>query len=215
MNMKPLNDITQLTIMPQERSFSLYVSSPNITGISDTRYRYMLKGYDRSWNYTENGQHSINYSNLTPGEYELDVEATTGTWGDEKARRSIQVKVVPLFTETIWFKLSLIAFVVCVIVAMAFAIAYLNRMRHIIQHKYSLLMAIDSVKMKKQPQATINKESEDMTFITKLTEVITEHIDESRMPVEELARNFNMSRTAFYNKMKETTGLSPSDFINR
>lgn len=44
MNMKPLNDITQLTIMPQERSFSLYVSSPNITGISDTRYRYMLKG---------------------------------------------------------------------------------------------------------------------------------------------------------------------------
>lgn len=215
MNMKPLNDITQLTIMPQERSFSLYVSSPNITGISDTRYRYMLKGYDRSWNYTENGQHSINYSNLTPGEYELDVEATTGTWGDEKARRSIQVKVVPLFTETIWFKLSLIAFVVCVIVAMAFAIAYLNRMRHIIQHKYSLLMAIDSVKMKKQPQATINKESEDMTFITKLTEVITEHIDESRMPVEELARNFNMSRTAFYNKMKETTGLSPSDFIKQ
>jgi AraC-like DNA-binding protein/ligand-binding sensor domain-containing protein len=215
MNMKPLNDITQLTIMPQERSFSLYVSSPNITGISDTRYRYMLKGYDRSWNYTENGQHSINYSNLTPGEYELDVEATTGTWGDEKARKSIQVKVVPLFTETIWFKLSLIAFVVCVIVAMAFAIAYLNRMRHIIQHKYSLLMAIDSVKMKKQPQATINKESEDMTFITKLTEVITEHIDESRMPVEELARNFNMSRTAFYNKMKETTGLSPSDFIKQ
>lgn len=81
--------------------------------------------------------------------------------GRRKARRSIQVKVVPLFTETIWFKLSLIAFVVCVIVAMAFAIAYLNRMRHIIQHKYSLLMAIDSVKMKSshRPQSTRNQKT--------------------------------------------------------
>lgn len=215
MNMKPLNDISHLKVMPQERSFSLYVSSPNITGISDTRYRYMLKGYDRSWNYTEDGQHSINYSNLTPGKYELTVEATTGTWINDKISRSIPVEVTPLFTETVWFKLLLIAIISGAMVAMAFAIAYLNRMRHIIQHKYSLLMAIDSVKMKKHPHPTNDKDFEDITFITKLTEFITEHINESRMSVEELARNFNMSRTAFYNKIKETTGLSPSDFIKQ
>lgn len=215
MNIKPLSDIDRLTITPQQRSFSLYISAHNIAQASDTKYRYILKGYDQAWNYTEDGQHSINYSNLAPGEYELTVEATTGTWAEGKISRSIQLEVTPLFTETLWFRLFLVAAVAGAMIAMAFAIAYLNRMKRIIQHKYSLLMAIDSVKMKKQPHNISDKEAEDRQFITKLTEFITEHIAENRMPVEELAHSFGMSRTAFYNKMKDTTGLSPSDFIKQ
>lgn len=215
MTIRPLNDIKELTVKPQERSFSLYVSSQNTTRITDTRYRYMLKGYDNSWNYTEEGQHSINYSNLTPGDYELTVQAGTGTWEHDKVSRSIRVTVTPTFTETAWFKLTLIIIMLSVMTAMAYAIVRLNRMRRIIQKKYSLLMAIDNVKIQKHALPEDDKETKDRQFVTSVTEFLTSHMRESRVPVDELAHFLNMSRTSFYNRMKEVTGLSPSDFIKQ
>lgn len=217
MSIRPLNDIQALTISPDERSFSLYLSSPGCINTEGTRYRYRMEGYDNGWNYTDEHQHSVNYTGIPDGDYTLIVEAAgpDGAWDGHG--RTIAVHVTPLFTETIWFRMLVMIIVAAVFAAMVYAIIYLNRMRGIIQKKYSLLMTIDRMQAKAvtEQRGTADVEDDTQEFIRKSVEFFNRNIADNSIVVEDFARHLNMSRTAYYNRMKTATGLSPVDFIKQ
>lgn len=215
MDIRPVNDLNKLTITPEQRSFSLYLSSLDYEGCKNIRYRYFLEGYDKNWNYADDGQHAVNYSNLPAGQYKLKVEATdaNGTWGE--CRREIEVNVTPLFTETIWFRLFLALLAVGAVVGMVYAIIYLNKVRHVLQKKYSLLMTVEEVAPKLDKSAKTKSMDSSDKIIRDTVEYVNSNISQSNILIDNIARHLGMSRTAYYTRIKETTSLSPSDFIRQ
>ena len=217
MNIQPLNDIDTLVVSPAERSFSLYISSLDYGTDKPARYRYRMKGYSDEWSYTSENQHAVCYDNIRPGEYTLIVETCggDGRWGE--VRREIPVIVTPRFVETAWFRLLLFLLVAGVFVALVYAVIYLSRMRRSLQKRYSLLMTVDGLasNMSVGEEKLQLKEDADKTFIETNIRFLEDNISKEKLAVDDFARHLGMSRTAYYNKMKELTGLSPIEFIRQ
>lgn len=216
MTIRPLNDIDTLVISPGERSFSLYLSSLEYGADKDVRYRYKLSGYSEGWNYTSENQHAVCCDNIRPGEYTLVVETcgADGKWG--AVRRSVPVVVTPLFVETMLFRFLMAVLVVGIFVALVYAVIYLNRMRRSLQRKYSLLMTVDELAEEMRTGEKLQvKEDGDKDFLEKNIRFLESNMSKEKLMVDDFARHLGMSRTAYYNKMKELTGLSPVEFIRQ
>lgn len=55
----------------------------------------------------------------------------------------------------------------------------------------------------------------DEQFMKRVMEIIDKQMDNSDFAIDEFALNLGMGRTAFYQKLKSLTGLSPVDFVLR
>lgn len=216
MNIRPLNDIDTLEISPDERSFSLYLSDLNYGENAPARFRYKMEGYNDGWNYTSENQHAVNYNNITPGKYRLVVETIgkDGKWG--VARRIIPVEVKPKFVETASFRLFVVLLILGFIVALIHAVIYLNRIRRSLQQKYSLLMTVEELTANIKNEEKLKlKEDSDKKFLETNIRFLEDHIASKDLSIDDFARHLGMSRTAYYNRMKELTGLSPVEFIKQ
>ena len=216
MNIRPLNDIDSLIISPAERSFSLYVSSLDYGGNTHTLYRYRMDGYSDGWNYMSENQHAANFNNITPGNYTLIIETAgkDGKWGT--ARRIIPVVVKPKFIETSLFKFLVTILIVGGILFLVYAVIYLSRIRHSLQKRYSLLMTVDELTADiRHEEKIILKENADKKFLEDNIRFLENNISKDGLSVEDFAKHLGMSRTAYYNRMKEITKLSPIEFIRQ
>jgi ligand-binding sensor domain-containing protein/signal transduction histidine kinase len=72
------------------------------------RYRYRLDGFDRDWSEPAAAREAV-YTNLPPGHYRFRVMATNpdGIWNTTEA--AVPLEVDPLFWQTWWFRLSVVA----------------------------------------------------------------------------------------------------------
>lgn len=76
-----------------------------------------------------------------------------------------------------------------------------NIKEHFINTPFSLLKSIAHTK-------------EDERFLEKLNTIILEHLQETELDVELLAKYLNMSRPTFYRKIKAISDLTPNELIN-
>ncbi len=217
MTIHPLNDVQQLDVSPDERSFSLYLSALDYEGQNTVRFRYRLEEFDKGWNYTGDSQHSANYSSLPPGNYLLTIQATNSKGEWTAHTRQLAVHVIPRFVETAWFKLIIILMIAAAFLGMVYAIIYLSRMRRLLQRKYSLLMTVDEfshdIQVERKEEEHIA--ADEQLFMKQSIAFFEDNIGNRNFVVEDLARHLGMSRTAYYSKMKSITGLSPIDFIKQ
>jgi streptogramin lyase len=67
------------------------------------RYRYRLNGNGENWYYTDYNDRNINFSNLRPGWYNLEIEATdiNGSWSNT---RNLAIRIKPYFYQTMAFR---------------------------------------------------------------------------------------------------------------
>jgi two-component system, sensor histidine kinase ChiS len=65
------------------------------------QYAYRLLGFDTRWNLIGN-QHTATYTNLPPGDYELQVKAANslGVWTEQESR--LQLRVLPPWWRSVW-----------------------------------------------------------------------------------------------------------------
>lgn len=63
-----------------------------------TNYRYRLEGHGRDWIITDYLNRNINYENLSPGEYSLEIEATDRN-GEWSASRNLTIIIKPFFYQ--------------------------------------------------------------------------------------------------------------------
>jgi len=77
------------------------------------RSRYRLAGFADEW--VETSLRQLEYANLPPGQYTLEVEARSadGEWNQNPARMSIEV--LPLWWETWWARLGVIGVLLLVV----------------------------------------------------------------------------------------------------
>ncbi len=99
-------------------------------------YRHLLKGYDTDWTPPETGS-SITYTNLDPGKYTLQVQATDdlGVWVDPVTEYSFEI--TPPYWKRTWFYLLQIVSVV-----LMFTLTYLIGKKGIARKRFVLRLML-------------------------------------------------------------------------
>ena len=114
------------------------------------QYAYMLKGYDKDWNYVDN-QTRATYTNLPAGTYTFCVKATNndGIWSEDEA--TITIVVPPPFWWTWYAKL----FYLLLIVFLTWYYVHVRLKRAEKRHHYEMLRLQDQ-KEKEAREARLN-----------------------------------------------------------
>lgn len=86
---------TSVRLNHRENNFAISFSAMHYANPLKCRFRYMLKGYDRTWQYTDGKYPNAAYSNLDFTDYTFIIEASNndGIWNQQQA--SISISVVP------------------------------------------------------------------------------------------------------------------------
>lgn len=104
------NAIIQLPYDKNNVSFNMAELSFS-SGFNES-YLYKLQGADKHWN-SNSFQSAVNYTNLAPGSYTLEVKARYG----ETARALLSFIIMPPFWQTTWFRLLIIIVIALILTA--------------------------------------------------------------------------------------------------
>ncbi len=94
-----------ITIPSSIDKFTVEFSLLTYSHQEETRYLYMLEGYDDNWRFAGLQQHSVTFQNLPSGTYQLHLKAADnyGRWTE--LPYTIEIKVLPPWYLTWWAKL--------------------------------------------------------------------------------------------------------------
>lgn len=92
----------ELILDNDHNNFSVYFAALNYNNTKRNQYAYRLIGFEKEWNYTDPGQRSANYTNLSKGKYRLQILSSNenGIWREEPVELS--VTVLPSVFDT-WY----------------------------------------------------------------------------------------------------------------
>ncbi|MCG8456986.1 MAG: response regulator, partial [Holophagales bacterium] len=110
-----------LLLEPDQRSFVVSFTAPTFRAADRLRFRYRLVPYDDTWVEAGNRREAP-YTKVPPGRWTLEVAVSAeGVWGEPA---SITLEAVPLFYETLWFRL------LCGISGLALVFLWARRREH-------------------------------------------------------------------------------------
>jgi len=98
------SDSRAIVVPPGHAPLFVFFSGLTFTHEDDVQFRYSLLGFEKDW--VETPLRQLQYSNLPPGSYTLEVTArgAQGDWNRDAARAS--VVVLPAWWETWWARLA-------------------------------------------------------------------------------------------------------------
>lgn len=91
----------------------LYYKSPE-----SVKYKYSLIGFDNNWNFTTDN--NVQYTNLRPGDYTLEVYAYTDTLNNDSPKISVNIHIKKPYYNTWWFYTSIISFIIISLLSIYF-----------------------------------------------------------------------------------------------
>jgi len=97
-----INHTKELVITYKDKEFTLEFSSTHFAIPEKNRFRYRLVGFNDKWQEVSSKYRSVTYTNLSQGEYVLQIMASNndGVWPDKP--RELKIKVLPPPWLTIW-----------------------------------------------------------------------------------------------------------------
>jgi len=123
---KAVYDMDTVSLKKGEDNFQLSFACIDFKNADKIKYRYQLFGEDVTFTQTDHQHRFINYANLKPGDYRLEIEATNSI-GEWSSKKSLVILIPPLLYQVIWFKLGII--LVLLIVISAFVLMYYRQIR--------------------------------------------------------------------------------------
>ncbi len=121
---------TSISIHEREKSFSVEFSALNFEPSNTATYSYRLVGFDDKWIEVANDRRFASYTNLSPGNYTLQIKYTPYDSEASSTLTELKITIEPYFYKTIWFML-----LVFIIVAMGVWQFYQWRIRTLKQQK--------------------------------------------------------------------------------
>ncbi|MFO7935182.1 MAG: two-component regulator propeller domain-containing protein [Bacteroidales bacterium] len=111
---KSISYTDEIRLTHKDRFLSFGFASLDFAAPKKLKYRYMLEGFEESWNMVDAGQRIISYTNIPSGIYTLKILGTNsdGVWSRTPA--SITIHMMPPFWKTFWFKLVIVAFILLI-----------------------------------------------------------------------------------------------------
>lgn len=177
---QPGNQLNQLTLQPQVKSFSIEFSALDFSNPSKNQYQYRLLGYDPEWNYTSAANRVASYTNLNPGKYRLLVKGSnrTGSWSDQAL--GISINILPKWYQTLWFKF----FASALFLSLLYLFYYL-RIIKLQQHKRVLSMQVnqrtEELKLSNQSMTSlsdIGNEISSTLDLDKILKTVYKHVNQ-------------------------------------
>lgn len=128
-----------ICIHEREKSFSLEFSALNYETDNTATYSYRLLGFDNRWIHVPGNRRFATYTNLSPGDYTLQVKYTPyDQAAEEENITELQITIQPYFYKTTWFTL-----IVIVLVAFAAWQFYQWRIRSLKEQKEKLRLKVE------------------------------------------------------------------------
>lgn len=95
-----------LKLNPEQQGFSVEFSALDFAAPLKNRYAYRLTGYQDEWIETPASNRLINFTNLDPGKYQLEIKGSnsSGHWSSKTI--AYEVTVLPNWYQTPWFYAS-------------------------------------------------------------------------------------------------------------
>jgi AraC-like DNA-binding protein len=182
------------------------------------QYAYRMKESDNGWNYIGCDPH-IAFSQLSPGRHTLIVRSTNcdGVWTDNDT--DIVIEVEPMLWERTGVRLLVLLLVIGLTTWAA--MAGLNRRRKMLEREKRMeriLQQYQTAEEHPTPRYTLSEPqivNEDEVMMNRLMAFIEEHIADETLKIEDMSEAVGLSRTVFYEKIRETVGQSPSDFLRQ
>lgn len=127
---------SKITLHEKDKSFSVTFSALDFdTEKENSFYSYRLEGFDKEWIQARDKQRIARYTNLSAGNYTLQVKYTNSD-SQEGAITDLDIEVKPYFYKTIWFTLLIIALIVTIVWQFyKWRIRILQKQRDILNHK--------------------------------------------------------------------------------
>ena len=86
----------QVTLPYSHRNITIEFSSLDMVNAYLGKYQYKLEGFDKTWNFTDMNNHSVNYNNLPRGTYKFHVKAIDRSTDDTSNKaRTFTITVLP------------------------------------------------------------------------------------------------------------------------
>lgn len=112
---KPVYSCDTIFLQKGDNNFQATFASLDFRNAEKIKYRYRLKGENDDFVQTDFRHRFLNYANLVPGIYQLEIEASNRD-GDWVHRTSLCVIIPPYFYQNWWVRLLLVLLIVTVIV---------------------------------------------------------------------------------------------------
>lgn len=148
-------DQQAVTLQADERSFSVEFSAMDLSAPGQLQYRYQLQGFDKDWQYSDASQRIASYTNLWPGKYNLQLQATNraGKWSEHQT--GLALTVMPAFWQQWWFALLL---VLSLIMAVYLLVKVRTRVAQLQAKQLSRLVEERSQQLKLAQQSLLENE---------------------------------------------------------
>lgn len=109
---------TDTIVLPYtQNNFSIEFAALNFSAPEVTRYKYLMKGLDRSWTYLSTNRKAY-FTDLTHGNYEFIVQAESNIGSWEGKERRLLITILPPFWQS---NVAYIAYALLLLTAIFFA----------------------------------------------------------------------------------------------
>lgn len=231
-------DITmadKVKMAESDASFEIDFSALNYLGEHQGGYSYRMKGYDNRWVQLQPGEHSVHYTSLPPGNYDLEVKYTSAM-DDAMQMISMEIEVSPYFWKSRWF-VSLSIFLLLWFAAWIYR-RRMNIMKRrerdrilepiekalaesetplLLQKRIQTIMGNQqtySNSQEKMVEADLEETRRNQKpFMEQVMIVMEENYSDTEFGVTELSNAMNMSKSVLAKKLKAEMGVTTNQFI--
>lgn len=146
-----------------EDNIHIFFSSSDFSVSDKTHYRYRLSKINSDWVVTDSRTRNVNYSNLRPGKYLFELQATgrDGSWTGIKKLRII---LKPYYYQTLAFRISMSALLILLIAG--YIITRIRQLKQTTDHKLNELR-LQSLQGQMNPHFIFNSLNSINYFISK------------------------------------------------
>jgi ligand-binding sensor domain-containing protein len=110
-----------------EDNFHITIVTSDFASSEKTDYRYKLSRHDNDWILTDHQNRNINYNNLNPGTYTLEIEATDRN-GEWSLHKNLAIKISSYVYQTSLFKTAVAILLVFLVSGMI--MIYIRQLSH-------------------------------------------------------------------------------------
>ena len=159
---KSIYESDTVVLTKGDNNFQLTFASLDFKNAEKINYRYRLNNLDNTFVQTDFRHRFLNYTNLSPGNYHLEIEATNrdGEWA---SHASLMIIIPAFYYQMWWFRLSLVFIIFLIIVYFIFS--YNQRIRMLARKKQDELR-LESLRGQMNPHFIFNSLNSINYFIS-------------------------------------------------
>lgn len=110
---KAIYETDSVTLNKGENNFKVTFACLDFVNSTKIKYRYRLGGEKMEFTETDYRNRTVNFANLSPGKYKLEIEATNPN-GEWVSKTGLFIKIPPYYYQTSWFRILVILIVICI-----------------------------------------------------------------------------------------------------